>query len=494
MTDAPGLLQPAVAAATAAVTSLTSSARTALTTATAVARQRPWAAASLAAGTLTLLCLLSTSRRSSDDAAFKRALRRQKRARSRQPTATATARSVDADVAAEARAMEEIVSAPIPNAPEAREQFFQEYVARGEALVEQGPAQYNLAAACFYTALKVYPAPTELVHLYQHTLPDPVFAAVLALISAEAAHRHAAYYAHFPPPAVRSRVSIVESPAPDLSTGSSRTFRRVLVAATDFARGTPMFAESALVACPSARALAGATHCAYCLARITADAHVAPQSPLAFCSSTCESASWDRCDSHLFATGDAGRDLVAACVRDGTSVPLLAARVLARMTRDELRAAEAGESPVYGVWDHVERWRYADSADPALDAVHAGLVRAAIAAHVPAAAEFVTAERYAVLKGRVVYNVYGKGGRAVEGGLDEGVGLFPVVAYAAHACDANARVVMGKSGENGAPVVTVVAKRDVRQGERVTVAYADGVGHAVGLREGWSVECDCAVE
>ncbi|KNE68469.1 hypothetical protein AMAG_12646 [Allomyces macrogynus ATCC 38327] len=84
--------------------------------------------------------------------------------------------------------MAEIVSAPIPTAPEARERFFQEYVARGETLVDQdpfsSPAQYNLAAACFYTALKVYPAPTDLVHLYQQTLPDPVFAAVLALVSA----------------------------------------------------------------------------------------------------------------------------------------------------------------------------------------------------------------------------------------------------------------------------------------------------------------------
>ncbi|KAJ3359401.1 hypothetical protein GGF32_009421 [Allomyces javanicus] len=493
MTDASiNLLEPAVTAAAAAVASLT----TALSTATTVARQRPWAAASLAAGTLTLLFVLSTSRRSSDDAAFKRALRRQKRARSRQSTAT-VARSVDADVAAEARAMEDIVSAPIPNAPEARERFFQEYVARGEALVEQGPAQYNLAAACFYTALKVYPAPTELVHLYQQTLPDPVFAAVLALVSAEAAHRHAAYYAHFPPPALRTRIAITESPAPDLSTGpNSRTppIRRVLVASTDIPRGTPIFAESALASCPSPAALAGGTQCALCLSRIT-NAHVVPRSPLTYCSPGCEAASWDLTDAHIFAAGDAGTALVAACIRDSTAVPLLAARVLARMTRDEQRAALSGsDAPAYGVWDHVDRWRYVDSAAEGHDTVHAGLVRAAIAAHVPAAAEFVTVDRYAVLKGRVGYNGYGVGGRAVEG-MEEGCGLFPVLAYAAHACDANARVVVGKGGENG-PVVTVVAARDVRQGERLTVAYAPvgEDGHVAGLRDGWSVECDCAVE
>ncbi|KNE70486.1 hypothetical protein AMAG_20122 [Allomyces macrogynus ATCC 38327] len=371
MDTAPSMLRPAVAATTAAVASLAS----ALSTATTVARQRPWAAASLAAGTLTLLYLLSTSRSSSDDAAFKRALRRQKRARSRQSTATAARSAGDADddgMAAEARVMEEIVSAPIPTAPEARERFFQEYVARGEALVEQGPNHYNLAAACFYTALKVYPAPTELVHLYQQTLPDAVFAAVLALVSAEAAHRHAAYYAHFPPASLRTRISIAESPAPD----GSRTIRRVLVAATDIPRGTPIFAETALAACPSPAALEAGTHCAFCLARITANSqHVDPRSPLVYCSPACEVTSWDLFDAHIFATGDAGRALVVACVRDGTAVPLLAARVLARMTRDEQRAAlSSGETPAYGVWDHVDRWRYVESAD-ATDGAHAALVR-----------------------------------------------------------------------------------------------------------------------
>jgi import receptor subunit TOM20 len=40
-----------------------------------------------------------------------------------------------------------------------------------------------MAAICFYKALKVYPAPAELVMVYQKTIPPEVFTLVMGMLS-----------------------------------------------------------------------------------------------------------------------------------------------------------------------------------------------------------------------------------------------------------------------------------------------------------------------
>jgi len=46
-----------------------------------------------------------------------------------------------------------------------------------------GPAGYDASAICFYKALKVYPAPAELVMVYQKTIPPEVFTLVMGMLS-----------------------------------------------------------------------------------------------------------------------------------------------------------------------------------------------------------------------------------------------------------------------------------------------------------------------
>ena len=46
-----------------------------------------------------------------------------------------------------------------------------------------GPEGYDMAAICFYKALKVYPAPAELVMVYQKTIPPEVFTLVMGMLS-----------------------------------------------------------------------------------------------------------------------------------------------------------------------------------------------------------------------------------------------------------------------------------------------------------------------
>ncbi|CAO3616171.1 unnamed protein product [Cunninghamella echinulata] len=72
-----------------------------------------------------------------------------------------------------------------PTTPADLEKYFMAQVAEGEALCAKGEAFYNEAVLPFYKALKVYPAPMELVTIYQKTLPTPVFETVVNILAIE---------------------------------------------------------------------------------------------------------------------------------------------------------------------------------------------------------------------------------------------------------------------------------------------------------------------
>lgn len=46
-----------------------------------------------------------------------------------------------------------------------------------------GEAFYNDAVLPFYLALRVYPAPMELIMIYQKTVPEPVFQMVINIMA-----------------------------------------------------------------------------------------------------------------------------------------------------------------------------------------------------------------------------------------------------------------------------------------------------------------------
>ena len=57
----------------------------------------------------------------------------------------------------------------------------------GEALFAQGAAFHVQAAGAFFKALKVYPAPLELVMIYQKAVPKEVFDLIMKLVARDAA-------------------------------------------------------------------------------------------------------------------------------------------------------------------------------------------------------------------------------------------------------------------------------------------------------------------
>jgi hypothetical protein len=51
--------------------------------------------------------------------------------------------------------------------------------------VYKGPSYYDEAVLCFFKALKVYPAPMELLSIYQKAVPEPVFQTIVTIVTIE---------------------------------------------------------------------------------------------------------------------------------------------------------------------------------------------------------------------------------------------------------------------------------------------------------------------
>ncbi|EDK43424.1 mitochondrial import receptor subunit tom20 [Lodderomyces elongisporus] len=69
---------------------------------------------------------------------------------------------------------------PIPTDLTEREAFFMEQVATGE---QKAKDDSIAAAICFYKALAVYPNPTDILGVYQKTVPEDVYELVVMMIA-----------------------------------------------------------------------------------------------------------------------------------------------------------------------------------------------------------------------------------------------------------------------------------------------------------------------
>lgn len=81
--------------------------------------------------------------------------------------------------------MDAVAKETFPESPEGKEAYFMQKVAEGEALCGKGEAFYDESVEPFYKALKVYPAPLELIMIYQKSLPEKVFRIVVNIMALE---------------------------------------------------------------------------------------------------------------------------------------------------------------------------------------------------------------------------------------------------------------------------------------------------------------------
>ncbi|KAI3403847.1 TOM20 [Candida oxycetoniae] len=88
--------------------------------------------------------------------------------------------------------LEDLKKNPIPTDLNEREAFFMEQVATGE---QKGKDNAIDAAICFYKALAVYPNPTDILGVYQKSVPEEIYELVVMMIAV------------FPPASVSSILS-----------------------------------------------------------------------------------------------------------------------------------------------------------------------------------------------------------------------------------------------------------------------------------------------
>ncbi|CAO3650784.1 unnamed protein product [Mucor hiemalis] len=128
------------------------------------------------------LVYFDSKRRSDPD--FRKQLRRE-----RKQAAKASKEAEKSSKESKLQMIERVIVAcaqeQLPTSPEGKEAYFMENVAAGEALCGQGPNYYDDAVLPFYKALKVYPAPMELVNIYQKTIPEPVFQTIVSILAIE---------------------------------------------------------------------------------------------------------------------------------------------------------------------------------------------------------------------------------------------------------------------------------------------------------------------
>ncbi|CAH6718579.1 mitochondrial import receptor subunit Tom20p [[Candida] jaroonii] len=78
--------------------------------------------------------------------------------------------------------IEDLEQNPIPTELSQKEEFFMKQVAAGEQLALQ-PTKKVEAAICFYKALVVYPNPTDILGVYQKSVPEDIYEMVIMMIA-----------------------------------------------------------------------------------------------------------------------------------------------------------------------------------------------------------------------------------------------------------------------------------------------------------------------
>ncbi|MCJ1268303.1 hypothetical protein MMC22_008191 [Lobaria immixta] len=114
---------------------------------------------------------------------FRKALRRESRREARAAKEEAEAQGMQQKQAIR-RAVQAAREEGFPTDVEDKEAYFMSEVGRGESLCQDGSDQIE-AALCFYRALKVYPQPKELIHIYDKTVPKPIIDILAEMIATD---------------------------------------------------------------------------------------------------------------------------------------------------------------------------------------------------------------------------------------------------------------------------------------------------------------------
>ncbi|KAJ7167641.1 hypothetical protein C8R46DRAFT_1093678 [Mycena filopes] len=395
--------------------------------------------------------------------------------------------------------LKQIKSEPRPPTQEAKENYF----------MSQAKHSTSPAAMAFYRALSVYPSPTELLTIYQKTVPEAIVKIILTLMNLDLAEKIGAYFDVFPPK--WTNVSIQPR------TGATK----VLVLNKDVAAGEVIYKEHPMLTCLDYDLQLAGTHCTHCLREIQLGSLPLVSSfgtKSVFCSKPCQVAAKTQWHS-LLLTLDPPLPVLAPTPAALEARRAAQSQFTTYLKKDSrvapLLMADAGE---YQIEDHVERWRTGTANPPPEEYP---LIVAMLRATLPGLESFVSEASHTSLLGKITFNSFGV---CFGGGRDNrpasslrpedaeltrtpygtsrqvGTALYSVSSYLSHSCAPNAR----PSFSSGTSELNLIASKDLKKGDEVTIAYVD-VGQRPGesaadcrlrrrkeLARGWKFPCACS--
>ncbi|KAJ3019443.1 hypothetical protein HKX48_002086 [Thoreauomyces humboldtii] len=372
-------------------------------------------------------------------------------------------------------------SSPIPEDPEERSEYFMKLLQYGELLASRGPSNYPAAAAAFFKAIQAYNDPMSLLMVLQQSLPEEIMIIIMDLYAAELKSHQKKYFEHFPVPEMNVKVKEVVM---SMTAEGKRIVRRGLVVTKDFEAGEIIFSEDPIISTQLENAVTTPA-CAYCLTLLTDEATAVCETceTESYCSVTCRDSAATEYHTVLCLrdakTGAAATALKAHCDAEASIVPQLVARFLAKMVAEEKVKKEGKEK--YSTWDHLERLYDLKPKVTDVERAEVDLIKNTIGPHVPGFADFLSEERYMVLKGKIQYNMYGVASsptttatpinsiQTVRGTASPvlGAGLYRTLGFLAHSCTPTAAVEF-PSGTRTAAVRTLV---DLKTGDEVFVQW-----------------------
>ncbi|KAF5388439.1 hypothetical protein D9615_000678 [Tricholomella constricta] len=352
------------------------------------------------------------------------------------------------------------------------------------------------------------------------------------------------YYDAFPPKSTNVAIETREN-------------RKVVVVTKDVAAGEVIYKENPVVSALDADLQGSGKHCAHCFRIIQSPMSIELSeefNPLSstFCSKACLVANQSQSHNLLFTTESplpaeisatpvtptaiearhkAQEKFIEYIKKEGRAAPILVARFIARQValetskmveggkktteKSDFTDAEGGE---YLLADHIERLRYLEVKPPAEELP---LLVEILQTALPGLEQFVTDERHATLLGKMAYNAYGV---SFGGGRDDkpepttrpedvektrtpygtarqiGSAFYTLSSYLTHSCEPSAR----PSFSSGTTELHLIANRDLKKGDELTVAFVDVTKHEdesavecrrrrrIELARGWRFACGCA--
>ncbi|KAJ1512193.1 hypothetical protein HMI54_014425 [Coelomomyces lativittatus] len=335
--------------------------------------------------------------------------------------------------------------------------------------------------------------------LYQRTLPEEIFKLVMGMISNEVKKRQEIYYVVFPPPEMNVRTKEKKL----LSNDSSR----VLVATRDFEVGEVIYTEEPLIGSLQPSLLSTNKYCHYCFKLIPDTFRpISKRTKLAYCSDPCENIAWEKYDQLMYSDyarseGSTTHALVQLCTEKDTVIPLFIAKFLAYMVYEDQMKNQQVNQEEFGVWDHLERMKYMDLPMNEKEKKIQKKMQAAVGAKIPGFDEFLTDERYVILKGKFLYNQYSVANGEAENALAKemqrcalssavGVGFYPVSTYLTHSCVPNTRIDFANQDSR----LHLIATKPIAAGDQLYVSFVNAEGSYAERKKAlskWRFNCVC---